>query len=52
LFSAFVFEDVAGVIQRCWLAIAFAWLTAASIHVVHGMTTTRPYPGPVSTANP
>jgi hypothetical protein len=40
--------DVAGVIQRCWLTIAFGWLTAVSIHVVHGVTTTRP----IRTVNP
>jgi hypothetical protein len=43
--------DVAGVIQRCWVTIAFAWLTVVSIHVLHGLPTTRPIRGPIDTAN-
>ena len=43
--------DVGGVIQRCWVTIAFAWLAAVSVHVVHGVTTTLRLPGPIGTAN-
>jgi hypothetical protein len=42
--------DGAGVIQRCWLTIAFAWLAAVSVHVVHGDNHLR-LPGPIGTAN-
>jgi hypothetical protein len=44
--------DVAGLIQRCWVTIAFALLTALSLHVVHGLSIGRPYLGPVGTPNP
>src|SRR5207344_417218 len=35
--------DVAGVIQRVWLAVAFGWLTAVSIHVLQRGATARPF---------
>jgi hypothetical protein len=44
--------DDAGVIQRCWVTIAFASLTALSIRIAHGMTISRPSPDHIGTANP
>jgi hypothetical protein len=45
-------EDVAGVIQRGWVTIAFAWLSCVSVHVVRGATTTRRFPDPIRAADP
>jgi hypothetical protein len=45
-------EDIAGLLQRCWVTTAFAWLTAVSLRFVHGLATSRSYPGPVGTPNP
>lgn len=42
--------DVAGVIQRVWLAVAFGWLTAVSIHVLQRGATARSFPGRIDTA--
>ena len=42
--------DVAGVIQRVWLAAAFGWLTAVSIHVLQRGATARWFPGRIDTA--
>jgi hypothetical protein len=41
--------DVAGVIQRVWLAVAFGWLTAVSIDVLQRDATARSLPGRVET---
>jgi len=42
--------DVAGVIQRVWLAVAFGWLTAVSIHILQRTATARSIPGHIDTA--